>query len=100
MGGMGGMKMGGMAAMGGVAMGGGGGERKGEVRFDNPQSAMVAIQGLNGSMLGGQQIQITADTTSVDSTKITVTGLAPGVGWQDLKDLMAQAGKVAFAGIK
>merc|ERR1740123_498833 len=108
--GMGGMGMGGMMPMGGMAMGGMGGMaamgggcgggRTGEVRFDSPQSAMVAIQALNGSALGGQQIQVAADTSSVDGTKVTVTGLAPGVGWQDLKDLFKQAGNVAFAGIK
>merc|ERR1719188_1541472 len=82
--------MGGMGAMGGCA----------EVRFDIPSSTMTAIQALNGSFVMGQQITVQADMTSKDGTKIIVSGLAPGVSWQELKDHFAQAGTVAFAGMK
>merc|ERR1719323_2319100 len=80
---------------GGCAAGGAGGV-KGEVRFDTQMSAMAAIQGLNGSMVMGQQITVVPDQASHDGTKVIVTGLAPGVGWQDLKDHFAIAGKVCF----
>merc|ERR1719189_1707656 len=87
MGGMGGMgKMGGgmggglgmigMSAAGGL----GGGGKQGEVRYDSPQSAATAIQGLNGSSLMGEQIQVVADPNSHDGTKVICSGLAPGVG--------------------
>merc|ERR1719330_862685 len=107
------LKTGGMAAMAGMpgmgAMGlgmggmpgmGGGGSKVGEVRFDNPQSALVAIQALNESVLMGETIQVVADTSSADATKVLVSGLAGGVGWQDLKDHFKQVGKVSFAAIK
>merc|ERR1740123_2002462 len=100
MGGMGGC-FGGMGAMGGGkggAQGGGGG--MGEVRFQLAESAQVAAQALNGSMIMGQQITVTPDVSSKDGTKVLVSGLGPGVKWQELKDHFAQAGAIAFAGTK
>merc|ERR1719330_1074316 len=106
---MGGMAMGGgccgavagLGAAGGCKPGlGGTGSGKGEVRFESQQSAMTAIQALNGSLIQGKQVTVTPDMTSQDGTKILVSGLGPGVGWQELKDHFGQAGKVAFAGMK
>merc|ERR1719203_2211698 len=96
---MGQMQMGKACGGGGGCAAGGAGTR-GEVRFETQMNAMAAIQGLNGSDLGGQQITVVADQNSQDGTKIIVTGLAPGVGWQDLKDHFAIAGKVCFANVK
>merc|ERR1740116_274113 len=98
MGGAGGL-MGGGKGGGAMGMGGAGGGM-GEVRFQLAESASVAVQALNGSMIMGQQITVTPDVSSKDGTKVLVSGLGPGVGWQELKDHFGQAGAIAFADLK
>lgn len=103
-GGYGGMMMGGCGGKGGCMMFGGGGAagptKFGEIRFDAPESAQAALQTLSGSMLMGRKINASMDLTSHDGTKLQVSGLAPGVNWQELKDHFQVAGRVAFANIK
>jgi len=72
----------------------------GEVRFDNPMHAQIAIGALNGTVLHGGQIQVDTDWKSNDGSKLWVSGIPPTVGWQDLKDHFASVGQVAFADIK
>merc|ERR1719329_364737 len=72
----------------------------GEIRYDAPQSAQAAFQLLQGSTMEGTTIQIQMDPSSKDQTKLLVSNLPPGTGWQDLKDHFAQLGTpVAYAGI-
>mmetsp|Transcript_85589 Transcript_85589/g.242352 ORF Transcript_85589/g.242352 Transcript_85589/m.242352 type:complete len:397 (-) Transcript_85589:125-1315(-) len=80
---------------------GGGGQHPGtgEVRYDDPQQAMLALQALNGSQLGSSQIFLALDPGSTDMSKLTVTGIAPGIGWQELKDHFSSMGVVAFADV-
>merc|ERR1719387_2757788 len=59
-----------------------------------------ALAMLNGSSLGGSTIKVALDQTSIDGTKLIVTGVPPGIEWQELKDHFGQIGKVAFAGIQ
>lgn len=75
-------------------------ELRGEVRYDDPQHAQLALRTLNGSMLGASQIFIQTDPMSTDGSKLTVTGIAPGTDWRNLKDLFATIGTVAFADVK
>lgn len=72
---------------------------KGEVRYDNPEHAQIAVSTLNGSTLGGSQIAVALDHNSQDGSKLTVTGIPPHIEWQDLKDHFAQVGQVAFANV-
>jgi RNA recognition motif-containing protein len=71
----------------------------GEVRYDDPQQAMLALKTLNGTQLGASQIFIALDPASSDSSKLTITGISPGTGWQELKDHFATMGTVAFADV-
>jgi len=71
-----------------------------EVRYDNPQEAQIALTALNGSYLGGARIYVQTDADSQDGSKLIVTGVPPGIEWQELKDHFGQIGKVAFAGIQ
>jgi len=71
----------------------------GEVRFENALSCQTALQTMNGSVLAGQQIYVSFDPNSKDGTRIIVTGLAPAVEWQELKDHFSTVGQVAFANI-
>lgn len=72
----------------------------GEVRYDTAVMAQQALQMLNGSeMDGGAKLSISMDSASKDGTKLIITGIPPGSGWQELKDHFSQAGPVAYAGI-
>jgi len=85
--------------MGGFGKGGGK-SGIGEVRYDMPMLAQLAVPMLNGSTLNGGRITVTLDHASKDGSKLKVTGIRPGTGWQDLKDHFAAIGQVAFADIK
>jgi len=76
------------------------GSLMGEVRYDFPMHAHMAVSMLNGSVLKGGQIQVDWDWKSSDGTKLWVAGIPPQAGWQDLKDHFASVGQVAFADIK
>lgn len=76
------------------------GSLTGTVRFENAFAAQMAITQLNGTLLGGAQITVDKDWNSQDGTKVWVGGIPPGVGWQDLKDVFAQCGPLAFADVK
>jgi len=77
----------------------GGGGLRGEVRFAFKMHAELAVQMANGQELRGETINVALDTASADGTKIIVTGLAPGTGWQDIKDYFGEIGQVAFANV-
>merc|ERR1739845_255288 len=97
-----------MSMMGAGSMMGGGmmgdaellGTAVGEVRYDIPLCAQVAIQNLNGSFLDGAQISVWADPVSQDGSKLIIQGLSPTTQWQELKDHFATCGQVAFANVK
>eukprot|EP00927_Polykrikos_kofoidii_P008446 TRINITY_DN13500_c0_g1_i1.p1 TRINITY_DN13500_c0_g1~~TRINITY_DN13500_c0_g1_i1.p1 ORF type:complete len:352 (-),score=80.47 TRINITY_DN13500_c0_g1_i1:61-1116(-) len=73
---------------------------RGEVRFETTIGAAQALSLLQGSSLMGSTITLDADPTSKDGTKLIVTGIAPGTGWQELKDHFAQVGHpLAFANV-
>eukprot|EP00928_Gymnodinium_smaydae_P026552 TRINITY_DN20817_c0_g1_i1.p1 TRINITY_DN20817_c0_g1~~TRINITY_DN20817_c0_g1_i1.p1 ORF type:complete len:357 (+),score=97.80 TRINITY_DN20817_c0_g1_i1:70-1140(+) len=74
-----------------------GGPRWGEVRYEDPSHAQIALQALQGSSLGGYNIQIEFAPGSQDGTKLHVTKIGPGVEWQELKDHFGQIGTVAFS---
>merc|ERR1719171_3055652 len=72
--------------------------RTAEVRFDHFfESLESAVQETNLSLLGGRAIRVVADQMSQDGTKIIVSGVPPGVQWQQLKDHFKSVGEVAFA---
>jgi len=73
-----------------------GGSISAEVRYDFAENAATAIKELNGSILGGGQISIQADSRSQDGSKLFVTGIPPGIEWQELKDHFGTVGSVAF----
>jgi len=70
-----------------------------EVRYEEKESAQVALETLNGSILGGAVLSLQADSESHDGTKLIVKGVPFGIGWQDLKDHFSAAGLVAFTEI-
>merc|ERR1719329_1871186 len=72
----------------------------GEIRYDNPLHAQMAVAMLNGSAFNGGMITVNWDMNSKDGTKLIVEGIPPGTEWQELKDHFAQMGTVAFAGVK
>jgi len=74
-------------------------EFTGEVRFEDPQHAQLALKTLNGSQIGSSQIFLSLDQNSTDHTKLVVTGLSPGTEWQELKDHFAAMGTVAHADV-
>jgi hypothetical protein len=47
----------------------------------------------------GQPIFVKQDLTFQDGTKVLVTGMPAGLGWQELKDHFAQVGDVQFTNI-
>lgn len=79
--------------------GGFAGGNMGEVRFDDPSLVQDAVDALNGSDLGGSVITVRIDQTSKDGSKVIVTGIPPGLDWQQLKDHFASVGPVAFASV-
>merc|ERR1719491_2760848 len=83
----------------GMATGSGNGE-VGEIRYDDPMHAQMAVSDLNGSTFSGSTITVRLDTKSKDGTKLVVEGVPSGTEWQELKDHFSQMGTVAFAGVK
>lgn len=71
----------------------------GEVRYSTASDAQSAIAALDGSMILGAQISVTADSRSQDGTKLLISNLPAGVEWQELKGHFAQCGEVAYAGV-
>merc|ERR1712048_1062127 len=60
----------------------------------------MAVKTLNGSTLGGATIKVTLDQKSQDSSKLIVSGIPPGIEWQELKDHFKPIGTVAFAEVR
>jgi len=67
-----------------------------EVRMETQQEARQAVAMLDGTEVGGSVISVEADRTSKDGTRLMVSGLPLDCVWQEVKDLFAQAGTVAF----
>merc|ERR1712216_798029 len=92
--------MGGKAVMGqGVQhhmKGGAGGGLSAELRYASPMHAQMAVNMLNGAVFNGTKIRLAMDPMSPDGTKLIVSGLPPGTGWQDVKDYCVCVGPVAF----
>eukprot|EP00927_Polykrikos_kofoidii_P059228 TRINITY_DN5435_c0_g2_i1.p1 TRINITY_DN5435_c0_g2~~TRINITY_DN5435_c0_g2_i1.p1 ORF type:complete len:375 (-),score=66.26 TRINITY_DN5435_c0_g2_i1:86-1210(-) len=66
---------------------------QGEVRFDTSAAATEAMSAMQSCEFeGGKRISITRDPTSKDETKLLVSNLPPGTGWQELKDHFQEAG--------
>jgi len=63
----------------------------GTVRFSSAQEAQQAL-GLNGTILGGYQIEVKVHPGSKDGTKIQMLNLPPCTQWQELKDHFTTAG--------
>jgi len=80
---------------GGAAKGKGNG--KGEIRYDNPMHAQMAVAMLNNTVFNGGMITVNWDMASQDGSKLRISGVPAGSAWQDLKDHFAQVGTVAFA---
>jgi len=79
-----------------VEVGSAGACSRAEVRYDSPLHAQAAVHQLNGSKLWGAQLSVHLDPTSKDGAKLLVTGIAPGIEWQELKDHFSVIGQVAF----
>lgn len=77
-----------------------GASQVGEIRYDDALHAQAAIQSLNGSTIQGSTINVAYDQSSMDGTKLIITGVPPGVQWQELKDHFKGVGTVAYAGFK
>ena len=60
------------------------------MRFFSAAYAQHALQALDQSLLGGQQIMLALDANFPDGTKIIVTNMPAGVGWQELKTHFSQ----------
>eukprot|EP00927_Polykrikos_kofoidii_P072556 TRINITY_DN6865_c0_g1_i1.p1 TRINITY_DN6865_c0_g1~~TRINITY_DN6865_c0_g1_i1.p1 ORF type:complete len:859 (-),score=142.58 TRINITY_DN6865_c0_g1_i1:92-2668(-) len=90
---------------GGYGKGGGKGKasgdpgEEGEIRFYHPECAQRAAQMLNGSVLNGSRLAVHMDNACWDATKVIVTGMSPGLAWQELKDHFCQVGQVHYANI-
>merc|ERR1719401_2801370 len=95
-----GMKGGGSKGGGKGACKGGGGTVNGEIRYDDPNHTMQALQMLNNSNLKGSNITVEMDPKSQDGTKLVVSGIPAGLQWQELKDHFSPIGTVAYAGVK
>lgn len=74
--------------------------RIGEIRYDFPEDAQVALQAFDGAWYEDNQIRVIPDEASKDGTKLLVEGLPQHVQWQDLKDFFSAGGAVAYAGFK
>lgn len=72
----------------------------GEVRFESPQAAKLAMKTMHGRPLNGSPLVLAWDPNSKDGTKINVTNLPAGIEWQELKDHFAPIGGIAFVNIK
>jgi len=73
---------------------------KGEIRYDDPSHAQIAMATLNGSLLQGSPISIEFDMGSRDNSRLIVHGIPAGCEWQELKDHFKTIGTVAFSDIK
>jgi len=77
-------------------------ELVGQVRFENADDAWKAIERINGTYIGGQQVSVELEqsATSVGQrSSILVHGLQPSFRWQELKDhFRERIGPVAYAG--
>jgi len=67
-----------------------------EVRMETVAEAQKAVDILNGTEFGGSVISVVVDRTSKDGTRLLVNGLPLSCAWQEVKDLFAQVGAVAF----
>lgn len=72
----------------------------GEVRFEFPHFAELAVESMNGVPLNGSPLSLRLDEQSKDGTRILVEGIPDGVEWQELKDHFAQVGNLAFVNIR
>eukprot|EP00930_Biecheleria_cincta_P019967 TRINITY_DN15108_c0_g2_i1.p1 TRINITY_DN15108_c0_g2~~TRINITY_DN15108_c0_g2_i1.p1 ORF type:complete len:468 (+),score=114.82 TRINITY_DN15108_c0_g2_i1:57-1406(+) len=72
----------------------------GEVRMSHKDEADLAIKTLHGTEFGGKIINVEADKSSVDSTKLLINNIPDETHWIELKELFATCGKVMFAGIQ
>lgn len=73
----------------------------GQVRFEDPLDAEKAVARMNKSYIGGQQVSVQLDESSVHGMRSTILvhGLQPTVRWQELKDhFKVRIGPVAYAG--
>merc|ERR1719401_40032 len=84
---------------GGCDGGGGVSGLRGEVRYDNPLHAQLAVGMLNGSTLNGAVLHVGFDGMSQDGRQVKVAGIAPGTTWKDLKDHFRYVGQVGFANV-
>lgn len=73
------------------------GARTGEVRFADPAHAMQAAWQMASVPLGNGVLSVRMDPRSSDGTKISITGIPPGIEWQELKDCFGQLGPVVYA---
>lgn len=69
----------------------------GEVRFNDPQCAQIALRSLDQSVLRGSPVSVRQDEHSLDGSKLLISNLPPGCMWQELKDHFQTIGTVAFA---
>jgi len=72
----------------------------GEVRFTVAHEALKAIETLNGTEFQGKIINVEADKSSADGTKLLIYDLPDATHWQALKDYFSTAGTVAYAGVR
>lgn len=72
----------------------------GEVRFSAAHEAQKAVETLHGTDFQGAAINVEADKSSTDGTKILIYDLPDTTHYQALKDYFSTAGTVLYAGIK
>mmetsp|Transcript_68244 Transcript_68244/g.134144 ORF Transcript_68244/g.134144 Transcript_68244/m.134144 type:complete len:134 (+) Transcript_68244:2-403(+) len=72
----------------------------GEIRYENPMHAMLAVMSLNGTPFKGTTIMCGFDELSGDQSKIWISGLPAGTNKQELRNHFANCGPVAFAALK
>jgi RNA recognition motif-containing protein len=72
----------------------------GYIRYDDPAHAQLAVNMLNGTMLGGAPISIELDYASRDMSKLIIHGIPAGIEWQELKDHFKNIGTVAYSDVK
>lgn len=73
----------------------------GEVRYESAYLAQQALEALQGcEMEEGRELSLTIDPHSKDGSKLIVSGVPAGIGWQELKDFLQQAGPpVTYCGL-